>query len=77
MTRTTIRSPRSFATRLSVTIAAFALLSLVLLVLAAPASVMVPLATVLGLGLLVTGGFKLAERRRSRVMITSSHGGAK
>lgn len=75
MTRTPIRSPHSLATRLTVTIIAFALLSLVPLALAAPSSVIVPLGTVLGLGLLVGGGFMLAERRQSRRLFTTYHGG--
>jgi hypothetical protein len=76
MIRTPIRSPHSFARRLTVTIIAFVLLSLIPLALAAPSSVIVPLGTVLGLGLLVGGGFMLADRRRRpRVLITSSHRG--
>lgn len=75
MIRTPIRSPHSFVRRLTVTIIAFALLSLIPLALAAPSSVIVPLGTVLGLGLLVGGGFMLADRRRSRLLVTTSHGG--
>jgi hypothetical protein len=75
MIRTPIRSPHTFARRLTVTIIAFALLSLIPLALAAPSSVMVPLGTVLGLGLLVGGGFMLADRRRSRALVPTSHGG--
>jgi hypothetical protein len=75
MNRIPIRSPRTFATRLTVTIIAFAILALVPLVLAAPASVMAPLGTVLGLGLLVSGAVMLADRRRSRVFVTNPYGG--
>lgn len=74
MIRTPVRSPQTFARRLTVTIIALALVSLVPLVLAAPASVMIPLGTVFGLGLLVGGGFMLADRRRSRLFVTSYHG---
>ena len=75
MIRTPIRSPHTVARRLTVTIIALTLLSLVPLALAAPLSVMVPLGTVLGLGLLVGGGFMLADRRRPRVLVTPSHRG--
>jgi hypothetical protein len=75
MNRIPIRSPQTVATRLTVTIIAFALLSLVPLALAAPSSVIVPLGTVLGLGLLVSGGLLAADRRRSRRLITRHYGG--
>ena len=75
MIRTPIRSPQTFARRFAVTILALVLLSLVPLALAAPSSVIVPLGTVLGLGLLVGGGFMLVDRRRSRVLVTTSRGG--
>jgi hypothetical protein len=77
MNRIPIRSPQTVATRLTVTIIAFALLSLVPLALAAPSSVIVPLATVLGLGLLVGGGFVVAHRRRARRRMTTYYYGGK
>lgn len=77
MNRIPRRSPQSFITRLTVTIIAFALLSLVPLALAAPSSVIAPLATVLGVALVVGGGLMLVERRRSRLLVTTSHGGGR
>ena len=66
--------PTNLAIRMTVIVVIFAALALALLVVAAPAKVTIPLATVLVLGFAVGGVVALIDRHRSRVRIMGGAG---